>query len=43
MKLFLGAFAKLWEATISSVMSVCLSLSVYLFTWNSLAPTDGFL
>ena len=33
---FLGAFAKLWKATISFVLSVC--LSVYPSAWNNSAP-----
>jgi len=40
-KSFLGAFAKLRKATISFVMSVCLSVrpSVRPPAWNSSAPT----
>jgi len=34
---FLGAFETLPKATVSFVMSVC--LSVHLFTWNNSAPT----
>jgi hypothetical protein len=38
---FLDAFAKLQEATVSFVMSVC--PSVLLSTWNNLLPTGRFL
>jgi hypothetical protein len=34
---FLGAFAKLLEATISFVMTIC--PSVCLYAWNNSAPT----
>jgi hypothetical protein len=33
----LSAFAKLWKATTSFVMSVC--LSVWLTAWNNLVPS----
>jgi hypothetical protein len=40
-RLFLGAFLKLWEAPISFVISVC--LSVRLFAWNISASTVWIL
>jgi len=39
---FLGAFTKLWKATVSFVRSVCLSVSVHRPHGTTRLPLDGF-